>query len=743
MAQTASPSAAFNPFLRPPPAATALNPTPTYPPPPGSPTTPRRWWRRRTVWLLAPVALPLLGLLLLAAALALFGANWARGPLERLVQQQTGRALHIGGDLRLGLGWPRLRLQTGELRFANPAWATQPQLLEVDTADIQIDLPALLRGTLLLPVVRVGQPVVMLEQAADGRQSWLLDRAQSDASTAVQIGRLSLRQGQLGYDDPGRQTRLRLQLETAGDRREATASSTLPAPKPGPTSGLGARSDVLFSASGTWRGLPLQASGRGASVLGLRDETAPYPLLVEARIGPTTLRADGRITGLSRLTAADLQLALRGGNLAELAPLLGLGQGLPATGAYATSGHLVHQGRVWHYQGFSGKVGRSDVAGDLLVDLGRTRPMVRGALTSRLLDLADLGPVIGLRAAAPVAAAAAAGADAATGRRRVLPDLPLTTTRWRQFDVDLQLQARHVLRAQDLPLERGAAHLRLQDGLLTLDALDIGAAGGQISGSIVLDARPAELQASASLRARGLQLGQLFPAAERSRANVGRIHGMAELRGRGASVGRMLASADGELKLVAEPGRISRLLMEQMGLHLLEILQLSVTGDQPVVLGCAVADFRVQAGVMTARALALDTAVSSVVGSGQIDLARETLDLTLVPRSRNTSLVALRGPIHLHGPLAAPEVSLDTPGILARGAGALALGLVNPLLALLPLVETGKNPPSPCAKAAAAAGLSAPAAAAASAPAPRAAPAAPRNGTRAGTAPPAPPPSRP
>jgi AsmA protein len=233
--------------------------------------------------------------------------------------------------------------------------------------------------------------------------------------------------------------------------------------------------------------------------------------------------------------------------------------------------------------------------------------------------------------------------------------------------------------------------------------------------------------------------------ADQARNSVGRIHGRVDLRGQGNSVGRMLGTADGALQLAVDPGRISRLLMEEMGLHLLEILQLKLTGDQAVALHCAVADFAVKDGVMTARHLALDTAVSSVAGSGQINLRQETLDLTLVPRTRATSLVALRGPIRLHGPLGAPKLQLDTPGILARGASAIALGLVNPLLALVPLVEAGKNAPSPCAKAVADAGLNAPAgaAAAASAPAPRAAPSALRNGTHAGTGPPAPPPSRP
>ena len=168
----------------------------------------------------------------------------------------------------------------------------------------------------------------------------------------MQIGRLSLRQGQLAYDDVRQKTRLQLVIDTVGSRSDA--------PVPGPTSALGARSDVLLRATGTLLGLPLQASGRGGSVLGLRDESTPYPLQLEASIGPTRLRADGRITGLAQLTAVDLQVWLRGGSLGQLDALLGVG--LPETRPYATSGRLLHSGSQWRYQGFSGQVGRSDVA---------------------------------------------------------------------------------------------------------------------------------------------------------------------------------------------------------------------------------------------------------------------------------------------------------------------------------------------------------------------------------------------
>jgi AsmA protein len=77
--------------------------------------------RRALTWWAASLAalflLPLLG----ALVLAVFGWNWARGPLQNVVLERTGRALEITGDLSLKLAWPWPRLRAAGVSFANPA----------------------------------------------------------------------------------------------------------------------------------------------------------------------------------------------------------------------------------------------------------------------------------------------------------------------------------------------------------------------------------------------------------------------------------------------------------------------------------------------------------------------------------------------------------------------------------------------------------------------------------------------
>jgi len=161
------------------------------------------------------VALVLLTPLLLATLLIIiFGWNWLRSPLERLAADQTGRVLTIQGDLGLNLAWPAVRLHAAQVTFANPDWAAESQMLTAEGVAVSVDVPALLLGKIVFQEVILDQAKVFLEQSTDGRKSWLLDLAQQDEEARIQIGRVTLERGTLGYDDIGQKTSLRAELST-------------------------------------------------------------------------------------------------------------------------------------------------------------------------------------------------------------------------------------------------------------------------------------------------------------------------------------------------------------------------------------------------------------------------------------------------------------------------------------------------------------------------------------------------
>ncbi|MDP1637130.1 MAG: AsmA family protein [Candidatus Nitrotoga sp.] len=620
--------------------------------------------------------------LLIVLIIAFFNWNWLRGPIERMATEKTGRQLVINGDLSAHLAWPHPSFRAERITFANPPWAKEKQMVAVDGVEFTIDLPALLMKNVVLPEVRLERPVVFLEQTADGRKNWLLDRDQKDEDSRIHIDHILLDNGRFSYDDPVKKISIQSEISTQGQK-----------------DGL-AKASIVFNAKGQYQGLPLAVHGTGGPVLALRDEAMPYPLKIDATIGHTAAQADGTITGLTKISAIDLNLVLRGDSLADLFPLIGIV--LPETPAYSTKGRLMHSARKWRYENFGGKTGKSDIAGTLQVDTGGKRPFMQGELVSTILDLADLGPLIGAKqgslAEAAKQPAPSPGQTAISAKARVLPDEPFNTDRWSTMDADVKLRAKSIHRAKALPIEDLVVHLKLQDSVLTLNPLNFGLAGGDLVAVVSLDGQKDPIRAQAKVQAKKLLLGKLFPTVDLSGSSIGQINGAFDLTGEGNSVAHMLATSNGKLGLVIAGGEISNEMVEIIGLDLWEWLRFKVKGDEPTQIRCGVADFSVKNGVMATNALVLDTMDTNIRGTGTIDFGKETLDLTLNPQPKDKSPVSLRGPIHIRGTLGKPEVQLDKVNLAKRGLGAILLGVINPLLALIPLIETGPGLDSDCGR---------------------------------------------
>ena len=613
-------------------------------------------------------------IVLLALFVIVFDWNWLRGPIERRATEKSGRALVIGGDFKVKLGWPDARLQADNVTFANPDWAKEKQMISVEKVELTLNLPQLFRKKIVMPEVRLGKAVVFLEQHPDGRKNWLLDRQQKDESASADIDVLLVDEGRLSYDDPAQKTHIESNLSTGA----STAANK--------SAGLN------FSAKGTYHGMAMNAQGSSGAILALRDKNIPYPLKIDGNIGRTSLHADGTVTSLTQFSAIDMQISVRGESLGQLFPLLGVT--LPETPPYTTKGHLVRNAKVWRYEKFTAKIGQSDMAGTLQVDTAGQRPFMKGEIVFQVLNFADLGPVIG----AKKGKLAAARQSPAVARVRVLPDLPFRTERWRSMDADVKLSAKTIRRAEALPLDNFVTHLKLNDAVMTLDPLNFGFAGGQLVNVVKLDGRQDPIHAKIKIQARKLKLNQLFPTFELNKASIGQINGIFDLEGRGNSVGRMLATSDGRVGLVIADGEISKFMMEAVGLHLWEMLQLKIAGDKSIKINCGIADLNVNKGVMEPNIFLLDTEVSQINVTGNIDLGEERLDLTLDSKTKKTSFVSLRPPIYIRGNFAKPAVSFDKGSVAARALGAVALGLVNPLLILVPLVETGPGVDSECGR---------------------------------------------
>jgi hypothetical protein len=88
----------------------------------------------------------------------------------------------------------------------------------------------------------------------------------------------------------------------------------------------------------------------------------------------------------------------------------------------------------------------------------------------------------------------------------------------------------------------------------------------------------------------------------------------------------------------------------------------------------------------------------TVAVSGSIDLDTERLDLVAKPQPRDASPLSARSPIVIEGSLREPSLHPEGKALAARAGAAALLAVVNPLLALIPLIQPAKDVPSNCAQ---------------------------------------------
>jgi uncharacterized protein involved in outer membrane biogenesis len=610
----------------------------------------------------------------LALCVALFDWNAARGPIERGLAASTGREVALRGDLDVLLRWPP-RVVARDVRVANPEWARRPDLLTARQVTLAPSLPALFRGVLAFERIELVEPRLALEQR-DGLRTWGF--GSRGEGSPPRIGRLRIDDGVVEFLDPASSTAITAEVSARGDATD---------------------DEVTVSARGEHRGVPVRLQAQGPSLLQLADRTKPYPLVATVRAGKTRAHFEGTVTGLPSPSALDLRVELSGEDLSHLRRLVGVGA--PATPPYALRGHLRRAGANWSFDAVEGTIGDSDIAGSAAYSPG-PRPHLELAIASERLDFDDLGPLIGAPPKTTRGETASdeqrAEAQRMQQRNQALPAKPLDASRWQRMDVDLSLVGKRVLHPPALPIQSLDATLRIRDGVLRLAPLRLRVAGGEIAGTLTLDARKSRLHGVAELDFRRLALRELFPTIGAMRDARGIAHGRARLVGTGNSVAELLGSASGRISLAVDHGTISQRALELIGLDIAEsALLLLAGGDREIALHCAVADLEVQRGIATSNVLVLDTDDTLVVGAGVVDLAREQLDLTVYPRPKDMSPFAARAPLRVRGPLRNPQVLPDPKVVAARGLTAALLALVNPLLALAPFIETGPGDDSDCA----------------------------------------------
>jgi len=607
---------------------------------PPTPPIPRTRRRRALVAMLAGVPLALV--LAIALAWALDGL-WLKPAIQRYVMSHAGRSfefseIHVRVDRALD---PSVEFR--DLAVQNAPWADPRPLIVARRLKATFAWRTLLGGDMtVVRLLELEGAEVDLERQADGLRNWRLGQPDDRGPPRVRVQALDARESRLHT------------VHRGIDLRALASIAPLPAPRP-----VAGRPDLPLTKrlafEGTYQGHAFAGSAAVSELLTFGESGARFAFDGEGRTEGLHLEARGLATDAHQMDDSEFDARVASeGERGSLWPLP-LREAFARVRPFAATAHVTKSGGRWAATGLQAELGhRTRLAGELHVlddrDAGRRR-RVDASLREPRLDLADLRAFTGQApdAARPASAPAPARKEASPDQLRTL-DASLDVHDARFADSDRGLVQSLSMRA------------RLERGVLRLESLDLGLAGGHLEGSATLDASGPEASLALALQARGLRLERLSDKLAASGGVEGRLDGRAALRAQGATREALARSAAGTIEAALAPGAsVTRRVDAKLGLNGDEWLRTLFDHDERVPVACAALTLEVAGGVGTSRRLVFETERTALAGRGTLDFAAGTLDATLMPVRKERALFALDRSLHASGPWHAVKVALGPP----------------------------------------------------------------------------------
>ncbi|MEF8722511.1 MAG: AsmA family protein [Candidatus Accumulibacter delftensis] len=182
----------------------------------------KRGWARYVLLALAALILALIS----AASWFVLDGERMRVALEKGVSALSDRPFHVDGDLAISFG--RITtVRAANIRWLNPAWSKQPDMLSARNLSLSIDLWSLVRGPIVISKAQADDAKLFFEWGEEGQFNWTMggsDRSKSDERSSplrLVLGQTELRNVQFRVRHPGMTDELLVELVQASQQQDA------------------------------------------------------------------------------------------------------------------------------------------------------------------------------------------------------------------------------------------------------------------------------------------------------------------------------------------------------------------------------------------------------------------------------------------------------------------------------------------------------------------------------------------
>lgn len=321
--------------------------------------------------------------------------------------------------------------------------------------------------------------------------------------------------------------------------------------------------------------------------------------------------------------------------------------------------------------------GKSDLTGQAGITLSQDKPNVMASFASEYFSLADLIPD------APETEAngrVANQSKESAATKKIFSDKALDLSALKAMNATVSLNLKNVDVGSDLTQYVALnTKAQLKEGVLTVAPLNLTAFGGTTSGHITLSAQK-EPTVELALFSQNLQSDSIKSLQPMIR-DV-RMNSVVNLKSTGNSVKALMGHLNGSVSVEILSGSIVSPIFNSLPLPAMVIRnQVSPvafsTSDQVSKIICGAANINVKNGIIQLnKNIALETSTVNFVVSGDVNLADETLSVSMQPSvsaaaSKVTNQVlSLSQAVKISGPFSALKPSLDAASVSSTVAKA-------------------------------------------------------------------------
>ena len=405
---------------------------------------------------------------------------------------------------------------------------------------------------------------------------------------------------------------------------------------------------------------------------------------LKANLGKATLGVDGKINDPKNAKGLELAINFNVPSLSDLNALAG--SELPAFGPVTLSGNVSDIEGSYQLKGLKLQAANTDLSGDVSVNISGKRPALTAKLNSNTIDLVPF----------------ASEAKEEVKKEKVFSSDPLPIDTLKSVDANINISVKKILTKQ-IQINDANVTVKLQNGSLTLSPFKAKLLGGSLNSKFSLDGSKKTPALGLNIDLKNIHPEQLPDL--KDQITGAKTDAKISAKGTGKSVSAIMAGLNGNLLVKIGKGTMKSsktdLASSDVFMEAYRMLNPAAKGDDQTQIECGVIKFDIKDGIATTdKGIALATNKMYVIGSGEINLKTETLDIGVNPKAREgvgISAGQLAELVRLKGTLANPKAGIDTKAAVMAGVSVGAAVATGGLSLLVGgLVDRATADENPC-----------------------------------------------